>query len=459
MSSVVDTADPLGEEPPVASITKKYAVGRERSIRLAVITSMVSKSGTILLQLVSIPIAVRVLGREEFGCYTMVNLALSVMSMFQVGVGPALAHGLAAARSQGDAAKENTLVSSAFFLMVGLALVAGLLFAGILYFIPLPVLFGGKIAGNEHMLGSALWTGLGLFLLIFVLNLTERVREGRLEVAGNNLWGAAGNVLAAIAVGVGVRFIPEVWFLVLAMHGSLVIAKLGNTISLWRKAPSVIPTVSSFRAVVARNLFTDGLSFSVCCIVPVLVEYNLCGQIVGRGAGPGMIALYGVFISMTVMQLGFIVMLSAPTWPAVADALARGDVEWARKAAFRLYFLGMAFAVFSGTGLVFLGPRVLHVWLGEEFNHIAHVTLACYAFYFLAHVWRHLNHTMMIGTGQVAKLMPVQIAESAMILGVAWFVFPRWGLDGMLAVMGAVIFSLTGTLLPWRVFRRLKSGN
>ena len=72
----------------------------EPSIRLAVVTSFLSKAGTILLQLLSIPIAVRVLGREEFGLYTTVNLTLSTVSLLQVGVGPALTHGLSNARAR-----------------------------------------------------------------------------------------------------------------------------------------------------------------------------------------------------------------------------------------------------------------------------------------------------------------------------------------------------------------------
>jgi len=75
-----------------------HATRRSRSIRLAVVTSFLSKAGTVLLQLLSIPIAVRVLGRQEFGLYTTVNLTLSTVALLQVGVGPALTHGLTRAR-------------------------------------------------------------------------------------------------------------------------------------------------------------------------------------------------------------------------------------------------------------------------------------------------------------------------------------------------------------------------
>lgn len=432
-----------------------HARHRSRSIRLAVVTSFVSKAGTILLQLLAIPIAVRVLGRGEFGLYTTVNLTLSTMALLEVGVGPALAHGLSKARAAGNEERQRELGSSAFFMVAGIALIAGLVLAAVLLTIPLTTLYGAEFSGRESALRPALWVGLGLFLCILLLNLTERIREGHLEVAVNNLWGAAGNVLAATMVGVGVWWLPEVWYLVIAVHGSMVFCKLCNTIALWRKHPLMLPAPRGFRMQVARSLFADGLSFSTCCLITGVIEYNLCGWMVGRAGGPSEVALYGVFISLTIMQLGFVVMLSAPTWPAVAEAMARGDLAWARGAARRLYGYGGAFAIFSVAGLVALGPWVLPVWLGKEFAHLDRPLLACYGLYFIAHVWRHLNHAMMIGTGQVNKLVVIQLTESAIIALLAWPLLKWGGIPAMLGMMGGVILLLTGSILPRRVRRML----
>jgi len=439
------------------AVEESHSARRDRSIRLAVVTSFLSKAGTVLFQALSIPIAVRVLGREEFGIYSAVNVTLGIVSMLQVGIGPALAHGLSKAKAHGHDEDARQLSSSAFFLSGGLALLAGLILAAVLLAVPLPAIFGNEFAGKEAMLRPALWTGLALFLLLFLFNLTDRTREGLLEASSNNLWGAAGNVLAATAVGIGVWFIPQVWFLVLAVHGSLVIAKLCNTIVLWRSHPEVRPRWTRFRLPVAKHLFTDGLVFSAATLITGVVEYNLCGWLAGRHGGPAATALYGVFISMTVMQLGFVMMLSTPTWPAVAEALARGDVPWARKAAKKLYLFGSAFAVCAFIGLVLLGPWVFSLWLGKDFADTSRIMFACYGFYFVAHVWRHLNHAMMVGTSQVGKLARIQFAESMLIALAAYAALHWGGIGSMLAAMGGVIFIVTGWILPRQVASRLKA--
>ena len=372
-------------------------------------------------------------------------------------MGPALTHGLTRARADGDETKQRELGSTAFFLMAGIALLAGLALAAVLLSVPLPTLFGDAFAGKESALRPALWVGLGLFLMLFVLNLTERVREGHLEVASNNLWGAAGNIMAAIFVSVGVWFIPQVWFLVVAVHGAMVLAKLCNTVALWKKHPLMMPSVKSVRLATARHLFTDGIAFSTCCLVSGFVEFNFCGWLVGRDGGPSAIALYGVFITLTVMQLGFVVMLSTPTWPAVAEALARNDRAWAVQAARRLYLYGSGFAICSALGLLVLGPFLLPLWLGGEFSNISRGLLGCYGLYFIAHVWRHLNHAMMIGTGQVGKLVRIQLVESFCVAVLGATALRYGGVEALLGTMGIVILALTGTVLPKRVVSALSN--
>lgn len=439
------------------SISQAPGNRRDRSIRLAVLTSFVSKGGSILLQLLSIPIAIRVLGREEFGLYTTVSLTLSTISMLEVGVGPALTHGLTRAHAAADEIKQRELGSTAFFLMLGMSLLVGAALAVILATVPLLSLFGETFAGKEASLRPALWAGLVLFLMYFVLNLTERVREGYLEVASNNLWGATGNVVAALAVAVGIWFVPQVWFLVVAVHGSIIFSKICNTLTLWKKHPIVRPSLKSFQIPTAKKLFTDGIAFSTSMLITGVVEYNFCGWLVGRDGGPAATALYGIFISLTVMQLGFVVMLSTPTWPAVSEALARKDLAWAQNAAKRLYLFGSGFAICSALGLVALGPFVLPLWLGKEFSSISPLLLGCYGFYFIAHVWRHLNHAMVIGTGQVGKMVRIQLLESALVAIFGAIALHYGGLEALLVTMGLLIFLLTGTILPRLVFKALKN--
>jgi len=74
--------------------------------------------------------------------------------------------------------------------------------------------------------------------------------------------------------------------------------------------------------------------------------------------------------------------------------------------------------------------------------------IACYATYFVAHVWRHLNHAMMIGSGQIGRLARIQFAESALVVIAAIAGLHYGGMGTMLLCMATVIFAVTGCILP-----------
>jgi hypothetical protein len=95
--------------------------------------------------------------------------------------------------------------------------------------------------------------------------------------------------------------------------------------------------------------------------------------------------------------------------------------------------------------------------LGKEFSNISRMLLAGYGLYFIAHVWRHLNHAMMIGTGQVGKLVRIQLLESTLVAVLGALALHYGGIQALLATMGFVILALTGTFLPRIVVRALKN--
>jgi len=430
---------------------------RNRSIRSAVWTSFLSKGGTALLQLLALPVAMRVLGWEEFGLYASVAGLLITVQLFEIGLGPALTHGLSKAVAEGDRDRERALSTTAFFLLLGLAAAAFVAMGALILGLPVSKLFGEQFAPHEDTLRPALWSGLGLFILMLVFNHTERVREGYLEASYNNAWGAAGNLMAAAAVGFGVWHLPSVSYLLFAVFGSSLLVKLGNTIHLWRSRPWLIPSWKWCRGGLARWMLTDSVAYVVFAVVVNLVEFNIVQNLYGRTNGPEGVTAYALLITITIACLGFVLMITTPTWPAVVDARARGDLAWIRRAARRLWVYAGGFALCAGLGLVILGPWLLPVWVGPKAGALDRGVLVCYALYFFAYVWRHANHMLLVGLGQVRLLAGVQVVESALVLAAAWIGMNHGGLGVMLLAMAATIALVTGWCLPWLFHRELST--
>lgn len=421
---------------------------REKAVRWAVASSLFSKFGTALLQLLSIPVALRVLGKEEFGIYSTVAIAISMVILLQVGLGPALTHGISRAFSKESKDDERAYYSTALGLIIGFALLAAGILSVVLLGVPIVDLFGEKYAAYESTLRSALWLGMVIILLQFVLSHTEKTREGYLETWINNLWGAGGNVLATILVGIGILFFPSVHFLILAIYGPNVLAKIGNTIHLWRQRPHLRPRLRDFRGSIVRPLLTDGLAFSLAFSMAGFVEFNAGALLLGRTEGPASVAIYNILINLDTLMIGVVLMFTTPTWPAIVDALSRRDLGWIRRTAFRLRAAGLGYGLLVGLGLTFIGPFFIPIWLGPEV-FIAQSTLFAFAVYFAIAIWNHVHHTLLIGIGRVKTSAAFQVVESLIILALLFPILRTGGgLEAMLWMMAAVKASITGIAYP-----------
>jgi O-antigen/teichoic acid export membrane protein len=165
---------------------------------------------------------------------------------------------------------------------------------------------------------------------------------------------------------------------------------------------------------------------------------------------------YSVLVMLTSAMLGFVLMITTPMWPAVVDALARGDVAWVRRTAWRLWLYDSGFAAACGLVLVLFGPTLLPMWVGPKAQELNRPVLLAFSVYFLLYAWRHANHMLIVGAGRVRTLAVVQVAESALVLGAAWFGMNHGGLATLLLSMATAIGLVTGWALPALLRRELK---
>jgi O-antigen/teichoic acid export membrane protein len=430
---------------------------RNHAVRRAVATSLMSKAGTALLQLVSIPIAIRILGLEVFGIYSTIAMGICIVMLLQVGIGPALTHGISSALAHDSRSQERSYYTTAFFIILTLAVVGATLVSCILAFVPIPVLFGQEYAPHVDVMRPALWLGLGIIMLQFVLSQTERTREGYLEANINNAWGAAGNFVGAFALAFGISSFPSIEYLLLCIFGSNVLAKLGNTIHLLVQRPWLIPLPHLFRRAMARSLFSDGVAFSLSSTVSGLVEFNACALIIGHLAGPAAVGIFNIFIQIDLILIGFVVMITTPTWPAIVDALARRDIGWILVAARRLRLFGSAYCLAAMAGLVILGPLLIPLWLGPEVE-IPRLTLFAFACFFSIGAWNHIHHSLLIGMGKVKPAAVYILLEAITLLGPATVGLVHFGLPGLFCGLALTKLLITGIAFP-RMFRHAVDQN
>jgi len=430
---------------------------RTRAMGLAVITSLISKGGNALLMLVSIPLAFRVLGEEQFGVYGVVQTLMWFVTMSDLGMGPGITRRIAGAVARGNRDDETAAVSCGFFITIGFALLAGGMFASLMLSLPVTTLFGEGFAPVAKELSWNLWLAGGMFLTMLVVNMLERSREGYQEIHVGNAFGAAQNVIAASLLFFGVHHWPNVTFLLLAIYGVQGMMMVANASYLVWQRPWLFPRWSKMRPDLARQMVGEGFALFVAGSVAPILQREGSKWFLGQMDGPAAVGRYTIMIQFGFFLFGFVYMLSRPLWPAVADAVARGDFDWVRAARTRMLRFFFPLAVLTVIGFTVAGPWLADHWLKR---HVAleRKDFALFSCSFVTMVWSHLHYVMLAGSGVIRRPAVILAVETAAVLFLAWFGIHHYGLSGALAgsVLGTLLFS--AWILPLMLGKTLHPG-
>ena len=403
-------------EPP----NNTRAEFRNRSIRGAVCTSILSKIGTLLLRIISIPVAIKVLGMDLFGVYATILVAVQMIDVFHVGIGPALTQKLSKASLANDQKREAQLFSTSFLISVAFTLIATVFIGILITTVPIPDLFGEKYAPFADSMKRASLIGLLIIAVEVVCLVAEKARDGYMETRYTNSWGAGGNLLGAVLLLVGIAVFPTIEFLVIAINGSVVAAKLGNTIHMLVQRPYLLPSIRTFSVPLIKPLMGGALIFTIVYATSCVAEYNGIAYLVGRYLGPESIANYSILVTLHVSLTGIIQMVTIPMWPAVIDAYERKEFSWVKKGATRLQALGILFGICVAMGSTLLGTRAVHLWVGKDFT-LGSVAMALFGLYFSLHIWRHVNQMLCLGLSKEKPVAVLIILESTCVIGSAWW--------------------------------------
>lgn len=422
---------------------------RGNTIKFAVYTAVASKASSSLLQLIALPLAARVLGREEFGIYSTVSLSIYMLTMLQFGIGPSLTRSLAEASAKNRRNRERHFYQHSGLIVVSLAILFSVLLGSIFLTVPIETLFGAGYEKWADQLRSALLIGLGLLAVEIMMWHTDATRQGYLEAHIANGFSCIGNILGALIIIFGLNFFPSIPFLLIATFLPNILSRLINTHFLWKKRPYLVAKRTQFSKKTFKKLWVDGMSFSATTDLVFLIEVTVCGLLVARTLGPGEVAIYQVFVTITAIFRRIIESVGGPFWTASINATESSDGGWVRAASLRFFGFYGVFIVLMGIGLIGLGPLLVTRLYGSEFSIDRSLFAAQMCFLTLLG-WRDVNRCILIGSGMLSKTVApiIQGLFTSIILGISglylagmeWmylglaagiFIFPAWKLTAM----------------------------
>lgn len=438
----------------IASAERRaFRAGR---VRLAFLTSAGSKALGLLVQFLAVPLAVRALGPERFGIYTMLVSALVWIDLGRLGIGPGLTRELAIAWNRDQRDREQMLFANAMAFLVVVAAAIGAVLLGVYLagWLRVDAIFGSSALRFEGEIIAGMAVVAAFLVAQIVFSAGEAARSAYQDDFINNLMNTLANLVSlGLIFGVAL-LVPTIWAFALAVFGSIALGKGVNL--LWLLAGTRRYLLPRWRHVDRRALgalLGTSMAFWIIQLATLLM-HNVSLVQLGRSIGAEALTSFAVVFRLLQLLTTVVFMVSLPLWPAITDAAVRGDREWIVRAYRRLIAMAMTFCIVAAIGLAIAGPHLIPLWAGRGVRPDAMLD-AMLGAYFVIWMWNHCHSAVLFGLGRLWPVAGTMLAEGVLVLVLAAVLIPRFGdLGTAIALCGAGLFT-TAWILPLLVRRTL----
>ncbi len=439
-ASLVLRVKPFDTSTPEGRSRERY-----RRVTLTTMAAAAAKVLSTLTLLISVPLTVRYLGTERYGLWMTISSAVLMLGFADLGLGNGLINTISEAHGQDDRQAAQNFVSSAFFLLSLMAFFLLAVFALAYQFIPWVSVFNVKSSQAASEGGPAMAILVCCFAVNLPLGVVQRVQMGYQEGYVNSLWQCLGSITGLIGILSVVYLQGALYWLVLAVGGSQVMAAGLNWLALFKyQRPWLHPRFRFFTTASARRMLHIGLLFFVLQIMGV-ITMQADNLIIAQMLGLNEVSQYAVVWQLFLFPHNLLAMVLIPLWPAYGEAIARGDFRWVKQTWIRAVWL--SFAVNTPAVLILLGfgKQILHLWVGPQINPTLPLLAGMGLFIMLTSIGGPcamlLNGANVIKFQVVCALLTVP-AKLAMSIGLVRII----GIPGV--IFGTVVAQILFVYLP-----------
>ncbi len=421
---------------------------RHRRMLLSAGGSGVAKGINILTALVSVPLTYNYLGAERYGLWMTMSTTIAMFSFADLGIGNGLLNRVSEAYGKNDREMARRHVSSAFFMLLGVALVFGAFFNALYPSLNWVRLFNIESSEAAVEVGPAMAVLVACFLANLPLGVIGRVRMGYQETFLNSLWLMAGNLAGLGGILLVIYFKGGLPWLVLAFAGAPVLGTMLNGFFLFvRSRQWLLPKWGQVERGSVRILFGAGMLFFVLQVCSALA-YTSDNLIVAHVLGQEAVAEYAIVVRLFSVVPMVMEMFLTPLWPAYAEAMARRDVAWMKQTLVRSLILAVCFAACAGLFLAFAGRPIIHLWVNEAVTPPGWL-LAGFGVWIVLSVAGSVVAAFLNGAGQIRFQAACAVVMSCVAIGLKIIFADRIGLPGI--IWGMIAAYGLFTALPMAV--------
>jgi O-antigen/teichoic acid export membrane protein len=337
---------------------------RYRRIAAAALSALFGKGAALLVNAITVPLTVRYLGSEGFGLWIAISSAVTMFFVLDIGIANTLTNLISEAYAADDKELAATYFATAFWLVVGIAGLVGVVGWILWPHLDWSYLFHVRDPNLAHETSLAVAAAFVVFLFALPTSLASKVLGGYQELHAANLFAAGGSLASLLGVLAVLHVRGGLPMLVAVYAGST--AGANAICLLWIcffHKPWMKPWPSHIRWNCVGSIFQSGGQFFLIQMAG-LVVFNTDNLVIAHYLSPAQVTPYNVTWRLTSYITAVQALISPALWPAYSEAYQKGDLAWIRSAYARNRWVTIVVLAAGCWLLLGAGRRIIGLWAG-----------------------------------------------------------------------------------------------
>lgn len=413
---------------------------KERFRRIFITGGMaaVVKICSVSINLITVPLTVNYLGPERYGLWMTISSVLSLMSFADLGLGNGLLNAISKSNGRNSVQEAKYAVSSTFFILLCLSIFLLILFASVYPFIEWYSVFNVKSSLAIRESGPTIFVLVVMLLINMPLGVIQRIQEGYQEGYLYQSWLLLGTFVSFAMLILCVHFkCGLVWLVFSFSCGQLFSTVLNGIFVFSGPKRKLFPTFKFFDFKLGKSLIRSGFIFFLLGLFTLLGNTSddiIIAHTIGTQFVAGYEIVKKVFLFSMLTQ--FIIQ---PLWPAFAEAIESGDIDWAQRTLKRSLVVCLLVSGFISLPLLLFGKQIIQFWVGDKYLPSWSLLLGFYCFVLIANYGGVMSTFLNSGVLLSKQLLIVGLSSiSSLVLKV--FLISKFDVSG---VIWATVLSYT----------------
>lgn len=418
---------------------------RHRRAFWITVTSFLARGSGTASSLIAVPLTMSYLGKEQYGLWMALSSLLTWMALVDFGVARGLQNYLAEAYGNDDEESAAKYMSTAFFALLGIALLIGAMLAPGLYLVPWERLLKVTEPALAAELRPTLAAVLVVFLARFPLNVVPQAYAAYQRTHIANVFAIAGSLLSIATLLVVIWLRLGLPWLILASGGVGLILTVANFGYLLRDLPALFPRFAQATRGTLRKLMEISTPMLLIQLGGLLINE---GQIliIARGAGMEAVTDWSIFLRVFQVPVLVIAMIEGPYAPMLREAFIRGDAGWFRKTFFGLLKIKVLLTLVGALAYLVAGDWVARL-LSRSAVSLDWQVWALGGLLLIVGCWNGTYTLLFMAVNRLWILVVTMVANGVVTLGLTVWLAPL-GASGVLIATVAFSLVVTAWLMP-----------